>query len=81
LYDKLQAILGTRKKKVHVPLPIARVQAAIFEKILANPPFTRDQLLMLQEDNVGDPQPAERAFVLPQQKFEEGVARYLNRDA
>jgi NADH dehydrogenase len=81
LYDKLQGILGARKKKVHLPLPIARVQALIFEKFLANPPFTRDQLLMLQEDNVGDPRPAERDFVLEQPRFEEGLARYLSRDA
>ena len=81
LYDKLQGILGTRKKKVHLPLPIARAQALIFEKFLANPPFTRDQLLMLQEDNVGDPGPAERDFVLEQPRFEEGLARYLSRDA
>jgi uncharacterized protein YbjT (DUF2867 family) len=77
LYDKLQAILGTRKRKLHLPLPMARVQAAFFEKVLPNPPFTRDQLLMLQEDNVGDPKPAERDFLLEQAKFEEGVARYL----
>ena len=81
LYDKLQAILGTRKPKWHLPLPIARVQAALFEKILPNPPFTRDQLLMLQEDNIGDPKPAERDFVLEQESFEEGVARYLKRNA
>jgi NADH dehydrogenase len=81
LYDKLQGILGTRKKKVHLPLPIARVQAAILETILAKPPFTRDQLVMLQEDNVGDPGPAEREFGLSQPEFEEGVARYLKRDA
>jgi uncharacterized protein YbjT (DUF2867 family) len=77
LYDKLQGILGTRKKKVHLPLPIARIQATIFETILANPPITRDQLFMLEEDNVGDPRPAEREFVLRQEKFEEGIARYL----
>lgn len=81
LYDKLQGILGTRKRKLHLPLPIARAQAALFEKILANPPFTRDQLLMLQEDNVGDPKPAERDFFLRQENFEEGVARYLKRAA
>ena len=78
LYDKLQKILGTRKLKLHLPLPIARVQAALFEKILPTPPFTRDQLLMLQEDNVGDPKPAERDFLLQQEDFEGGVARYLN---
>jgi NADH dehydrogenase len=77
LYDKLQGILGTRKRKLHLPLPVARVQAAVFEKVLANPPFTRDQLLMLQENNVGDPKPAERDFFLQQENFEEGVARYL----
>jgi NADH dehydrogenase len=81
LYDKLQGILGTRKRKLHLPLPIARVQAAPFEKVLPNPPFTRDQLLMLQEDNVGDPKPAERDFLLEQEKFEEGVARYLKSAA
>jgi NADH dehydrogenase len=81
LYDKLQTILGTRKSKVHLPLPIARIQAAIFEKILPNPPFTRDQLLMLQEDNTGDPKPAERDFLLEQESFEDGVGRYLKRNA
>src|SRR5580704_5618553 len=80
LYDKLQKILGTRKPKCHLPLPIARVQASLFEKILPNPPFTRDQLLMLQEDNIGDPKPAERAFLLEQESFEDGVARYLKRN-
>jgi NADH dehydrogenase len=80
LYDKLQIILGMRKPKFHLPLPIARVQAAFFEKILPNPPFTRDQLLMLQEDNVGNPKPAERDFVLEQESFEDGVARYLKRN-
>jgi uncharacterized protein YbjT (DUF2867 family) len=81
LYDKLQMILGTQKPKWHLPLPVARVQAALFEKILPNPPFTRDQLLMLQEHNVGDPKPAERDFVLEQQSFEDGVALYLKRNA
>jgi uncharacterized protein YbjT (DUF2867 family) len=81
LYDKLQGILGTRKRKVHLPLPIARVQAALLERILANPPFTRDQLLMLQEDNVGDPKPAERDFMLEQERFEDSVGRYLNHAA
>jgi NADH dehydrogenase len=81
LYDKLQAILGTRKPKLHLPLPVARLQAALFDRVLANPPFTRDQLLMLQEDNVGDPKPAERDFILQQEKFEQGVSRYLKSAA
>ena len=78
LYDKLQSVLGLRKPKLHLPLPLARLQAAVFEKLLPNPPFTRDQLLMLEEDNVGDPKPAERDFLLKQERFEDGLARYFN---
>jgi NADH dehydrogenase len=81
LYDKLQALLGSRKSKLHLPLPLARLQAALFEKILPNPPFTSDQLLMLLEDNIGNPQPATRDFMLEHDKFEEGVARYLKGTA
>jgi uncharacterized protein YbjT (DUF2867 family) len=77
LYDKLQLLLGSRKPKIHLPLPVARLQAALFERMLSQPPFTRDQLLMLQEDNVDDPQPAIRDFLLEHEKFEEGIARYL----
>ena len=81
LYDKLQVILGTRKSKWHLPFPVARVLGALFERILPNPPFTLDQLLMLQEDNVGDPKPAERDFLLELESFEDGVKRYLQRKA
>lgn len=78
-YDKLLAFHGLRKPKLHLPLPVARVQAAVLEKLLPNPPFNRDQLIMTEEYNVGDPQPAERDFWLEQETFEQGLARYLER--
>jgi NADH dehydrogenase len=77
LYNKLLALYGMRKPKIHLPLPVARVQAAVFEKLLPNPPFNRDQLIMTKEDNVGDPLPAVRDFRLEQEAFEQGLARNL----
>jgi uncharacterized protein YbjT (DUF2867 family) len=77
LYEKLMALYGVRKAKLHIPVPLARVLAAVLEKLLPNPPFTRDQLLMLEEDNVGDPKPAEQDLALEQDRFEHGIARYL----
>ena len=67
LYDKLLTTQGRHKLKWHVPLPVARVVAALAEWLLPVPPFTRDQLLMLQEDNTGDPGPAARDFNLSAQ--------------
>jgi len=81
LYDKLMALQGVRRAKLHLPLPVARVEAAIFEKLLANPPFNRDKVTMSQEENVGDPQPAQRDFALQQESFEAGVGRYLRSGA
>jgi NADH dehydrogenase len=79
LYDKLMKAQGLRKPKAHLPLPVAHVLAGVFEALLANPPFTRDQLLLLSEDNVGDARPAEHDFVLEQESFEAGISRYLAR--
>lgn len=77
-------LVVTRRRRwlVRVPLPLARAQAAflevIFPRLLGRaPPLNRDQLIMLQEDNIGDPAPAQALFDLPTGSFREGIARYL----
>jgi len=77
LYDELQTALGVRKPKLHLPLAVARWQAVVFEKLLAHPPFTRDQLAMTAEDNIGDPGPAARDLLLEQESLAAGLRRYL----
>ena len=44
-------VTGSRKPLIDIPDGIARLQARLGE-LLPNPPLTRDQLLMLQRDNV-----------------------------
>jgi uncharacterized protein YbjT (DUF2867 family) len=46
---------GRHRPMVDVPLGLARLQAAVME-LLPGKPMTRDQLLMLQRDNVVDPE-------------------------
>ena len=77
LYDKLLAEQGLRKAKLHLPLPVALLQAKVFEALLPNPPFTSDQLIMTEEDNAGDPKPAELVFAVQQESFEQGLAGSL----
>jgi NADH dehydrogenase len=85
IVDRIQEVLGKRRLKLRVPLSLARCQAAcmefVFPRLLRKaPPFNRDQLLMLQEDNVGNPQPANELFGLRPAPLQEGIARYLMRD-
>jgi NADH dehydrogenase len=82
IVDEISAVLKRRRLKLHVPMSLARIQAALLEllfgKILRRPPpLNRDQLLMLQEDNVGDGKPAAELFALKPLRFREGIARYL----
>ncbi|MCU0788770.1 MAG: complex I NDUFA9 subunit family protein [Verrucomicrobia bacterium] len=86
LIDTLLAATGRKRFKLHVPVPLARIQAALLERVLGSllhrpPPLTRDQILMLQEDNVGDPAEIERLFDLKQTGFAEGIGKYVRAGA
>jgi uncharacterized protein YbjT (DUF2867 family) len=64
LLDLIGAAVGrSRVRKLHVPLGLVRPVAALCHH-LPGFPVTPDQLLMLEEDNVGDPRPLQAAFGL-----------------
>ena len=79
LFDKLLAAQGLRRPKLHLPVPLARAVGAVLAKTSPYPPFNREQVIMSQEDNVGDPGPAERDFCFAQEPFEAYVARRFGR--
>ena len=75
-------VLRRRRLLLHIPLPVARAQAGFLEFLYGQllrlpPPLNRDQLIMLQEDNVGDAAPAKDTFSLPEEPFAQGIRRYL----
>jgi hypothetical protein len=66
---------------MRLPLGVARLQATCLElgcSLIGRPsPLTRDQLLMLDEDNTGDPRPAVSDFQLPSRSVAVEIAKYL----
>jgi len=84
ILDVILAATGRKRRKLHVPMPVARGQALLLELFFGRflhkpPPLNRDQLIMLQEDNVGDPSAMERVFRIKQDSFASGIAKYLRR--
>ena len=82
IVDRIEEVLGKRRCKLHVPLGLARGQAALLEFIFPHllrqaPPLNRDQLVMLQEGNVGNGSPATDQFGLQMGPLREGIARYV----
>lgn len=74
-------VTGRRRWFLKVPAPLAWLQASLLEGLFAvvrkPPPLNRDQLVMLQEDNVGNMVPAREVFGLQPVGFRAGVAAYL----
>ena len=86
IVDQIMSVLGRKRLKMPVPPSLARCQAALlefmFRRLLRKaPPFSRDQLIMLQENNVGDPRPANALFGLKPIPLREGIAGYLRLEA
>ncbi|MBL9136671.1 MAG: complex I NDUFA9 subunit family protein [Verrucomicrobiales bacterium] len=84
LEEIVRAVLhanGLRRWLLHVPIPVARGQARLLEwfwpPLMGSPaPLSRDQLRMLQEDNVGEPDEANRLFGLVHEPFATGIGRF-----
>jgi uncharacterized protein YbjT (DUF2867 family) len=78
LLDLIGAALGrTRVRKVHVPLGLVRPLARLLHR-MPGFPLTPDQLLMLEEDNVCDPQPFFTTFGLTPLKLASGLRAMLD---
>jgi NADH dehydrogenase len=82
----LQAILrATRRRRLMVRIPgwlawyPTAVLEQVFPRILRRPaPLSRDQILMLEEDNVGNPSAAESDFQIRSKPFLEGIGAFLD---
>jgi NADH dehydrogenase len=79
ILETILRVTGRRRLIIPLPLSLLRVQAALLEGLypglLRRPaPLSRDQLLMLEEDNVGDPRAAMDVFGLRAIPFADGLA-------
>ncbi len=84
IIDEIMRATGKRRFKLPVPGWAARMQAAFLELLFGHllrkpPPLNRDQLIMLEEDNVGDCRPARELFGLKERPFRDGIG-YLARE-
>jgi uncharacterized protein YbjT (DUF2867 family) len=83
ILDEIFAVMNRKRIKLRIPLAAARCQARLLELLYGGilnkpPPLNRDQLIMLEEDNVGHGDPANRQFGLRHRPFRDGIAAYLD---
>jgi NADH dehydrogenase len=72
----LAVLLRSKPVLAPLPWPVALGMGCLMETLLpGNPPLTSDQVLMLEEGNTGDPEPARRAFGLELREFGPALKR------
>lgn len=77
LIDLILRVKGVSRPKVHLPVWMAKLPAALAERLFPRPPLTRDQLLMLQEDNICTENEAAEVLGLSFKGLEEILPSYL----
>lgn len=69
--------LGSRKPLVSVPIALMSPVAGVMSRLTSRFPLTPDQLAMLKEDNIANPNQAETVFNLNLVNFSEGLKKML----
>lgn len=77
LIDLIFRIKGISRLKIHLPVWALKGPAAVSERIFSHPPLTRDQLTMLQEENICEENEALEALGLSFKGPEEILPLYL----
>jgi len=73
----IASAMGVKRPTLHMPLFFMRPMAQLLQTVLAKPPITTDQLIMLLEDNVCSMRDIREDFGIEPVKFEEGLARFI----
>jgi NADH dehydrogenase len=77
LLEMLKTILHRRGRNVRVPMALMRPMAKMLHR-MPSFPVTPDQLLMLEEDNTGDPRPFYGTFGLAPMPLAQGLRQVLD---
>lgn len=78
LVDEVVRAMGKRRRRIHIPMPLALPAAAVAEKILPRSPVTVGQIKMLGIRNVGQGRELEQAFGFTPRPVR-GNIDYINR--
>lgn len=85
IVETIMRVMDRRRIRVRVPVGLAKLQAVFLERfypllLRRAAPLNRDQVIMLEEGNVGDGQPSRDLFGWSDPPFAAGIATYLGSD-
>jgi len=77
IVERISNHLGRKRFTIEVPMGLIRLGATFLETLLSKPPVTREQLMMLEENNTCDMEEVLRLFDIEHLAVDEGIQRSL----
>lgn len=77
IVERISSIIGRKRPVLEVPMGLVQLGAKLSEALLPNPRVTREQLLMLKEDNSCDMQEVLKVFKIEHASIDEAIDRCL----
>jgi NADH dehydrogenase len=79
MVDTVMSVIGVRRAKVHVPVPLVKPGAWLMERLMPRPLLTPEQLRLLEVDSIGEMGAVERDFGFAPTALQEGLAYLRER--
>lgn len=79
IIETIAVVLNKNIIKLHIPLQLMNIIALFAEKLLSSPPITRDQLIMLKENNITSKNALPEIFNIAPTIFDGSTLNYLKR--
>jgi len=79
IVERLSKSLGYRKPTFSIPMGLMKLSTSILERLLPSPPVTSDQLRLLEQDNICDPEVIRKQFGFDPKTLDEALNSFLHR--
>lgn len=77
IVETLSESAGHKKSVFEIPMGLMKFGAAFFEKVLPSPPVTSDQLRLLEQDNICDPDAVEKNFGFRPMRYSDALKEFI----
>ncbi|MBI5640392.1 MAG: complex I NDUFA9 subunit family protein [Nitrospirae bacterium] len=77
IVETLSRSLGHSRPSFTIPMGLMKLGASLFEKILPSPPVTSDQLRLLEQDNITNPDAVEKYFAFKPLRYEDALREFI----
>lgn len=78
IVERLSKSLGHRKPTFSIPMGLMKLSTSILERFLPSPPVTSDQLRLLEQDNICDPEVIRKQFGFDPKTLDEALNSFLH---